>query len=189
MLNADYWRNRYQSDEIGWDIGEVSTPLKAYFDQLKDKSTRILIPGCGNAYEAKYLIQNRFTNITVLDFAEQPLERLKKELGENGNINFYNENFFDHQGEYDLIIEQTFFCALNPTERMRYAEKMKELLSTKGKLVGLLFNREFQSGPPFGGNEIEYRSYFEKVFDEIKIEPCYNSINPRLNSELFIQLS
>lgn len=189
MLNADYWSSRYQSNEIGWDIGEISTPLKAYFDQLKDKSIRILIPGCGNAHEAKYLIQNEFTNISVLDYASEPLERLKCEIGENNCIHYYKEDFFEHQGEYDLIIEQTFFCAINPTERMLYAKKMKELLAPKGKLVGLLFNREFQGGPPFGGNEIEYRSYFENVFDNIEIEPCYNSIKPRLNSELFIQFS
>jgi SAM-dependent methyltransferase len=189
MLNADYWSNRYQSNEIGWDIGEVSTPLKAYFDQLKDKSIRILIPGCGNAYEAKYLIQNGFTNISVLDFATEPLEKLKNEIGENDHIHFYNEDFFEHQGEYDLIIEQTFFCAINPSERLRYAQKIKELLAPKGKLVGLLFNREFQGGPPFWGDEKEYYSYFEKFFENIKIEPCYNSIKPRLDSEVFIVIS
>lgn len=189
MLNAEYWSDRYQSNQIGWDIGEVSTPLKEYFDQLKDKSIQILIPGCGNAYEAKYLLENGFNNISVLDFATEPLEKLKNEIGENVNIHFYNEDFFEHQGKYDLIIEQTFFCAINPSERIRYAQKMKELLVPEGKLVGVLFNREFQGGPPFGGNEKEYRFYFEGIFENIKIEPCYNSIKPRLNSEFFVILS
>ena len=66
---------------------------------------------------------------------------------------------------------------------------MKELLAPEGKLVGVLFNREFQGGPPFGGNKKEYRFYFEGIFENIKIEPCYNSIKPRLNSEYFVTLS
>ncbi len=189
MLNAEYWSDRYQSNQIGWDIGEVSTPLKTYFDQLKNKSIRILIPGCGNAHEARYLLEMGFTNVAVLDFATEPLEKLKNEIGENNHVHFFNEDFFEHRGEYDLIIEQTFFCAINPKDRRRYAIKMRELLAPNGKLVGVFFNREFQGGPPFGGNEKEYQSYFEGIFENIKIEPCYNSIKPRLNSEVFVIIS
>jgi hypothetical protein len=56
-LNAVYWDQKYQNQETGWDIGTISEPLKCYIDQLEDKNIRILIPGCGNAYEAKYLIE------------------------------------------------------------------------------------------------------------------------------------
>ena len=59
LLNMDkqYWSQRYQEGQTGWDIGGVSAPLAAYFDQLEDKNLRILIPGAGNAHEAAYLFQ------------------------------------------------------------------------------------------------------------------------------------
>jgi hypothetical protein len=44
----NYWEERYLKNEIGWDIGAVSTPLKEYIDQLTNKACRILIPGAGN---------------------------------------------------------------------------------------------------------------------------------------------
>ena len=80
FLSADYWEERYKLHDTGWDMGEVSPPLKAYFDQLTNKDVAILIPGCGNSYEAEYLVQQGFTKVTVIDIAEGPVERLNKVL-------------------------------------------------------------------------------------------------------------
>jgi|GEM_PF-3928663 len=30
QLDEQYWNNRYKTDQTGWDIGFVSTPLKEY---------------------------------------------------------------------------------------------------------------------------------------------------------------
>ncbi|MFN7099750.1 MAG: thiopurine S-methyltransferase, partial [Flavobacterium sp.] len=95
-------------------------------------------------------------------------------------------DFFEHQDHYDFILEQTFFCALDPQNRPLYVSKMKELLAPKGVLFGLLFDRDFESGPPFGGSKLEYQSLFEKDFKIIKLEKATNSIQPRANTEVFI---
>ena len=31
-LNSNYWENRYLDNEIGWDAGEITTPLKEYIN-------------------------------------------------------------------------------------------------------------------------------------------------------------
>ena len=49
--------------QLGWDLGEVSPPIKSYIDTLEDKNIRILIPGCGNTYEAEYLLEQGFTKL------------------------------------------------------------------------------------------------------------------------------
>ena len=67
--NKFFWDTQYQEGNIGWDVGSITTPLKAYFDQLTDKSLAILIPGAGNAYEAEYLNKLGFKNITVVDIS------------------------------------------------------------------------------------------------------------------------
>ncbi|GAB3813422.1 hypothetical protein GCM10028895_05440 [Pontibacter rugosus] len=72
-INAGYWQQRYQSGQTGWDVGGITTPLKEYFDQLENKDLRILIPGCGNAYEAEYLFLCGFTQVYLVDVAEEPL--------------------------------------------------------------------------------------------------------------------
>jgi hypothetical protein len=98
-------------------------------------------------------------------------------------------DFFSHSGSYDLILEQTFFCALEPSLRPKYAQKMFSMLKPGGKLQGLLFNFSLtEVGPPFGGSIAEYIDYFSPLFKINQIEPCHNSIKPRMGNELFIDL-
>jgi len=72
-LTPDYWQTRYLDGQTGWDLGSVSPPLKAYFDQLKTQDISILIPGGGHAYEAEYLFRKGFKNVFIADVAEAPL--------------------------------------------------------------------------------------------------------------------
>ena len=72
--------------------------------------------------------------------------------------------------------------------RQKYVWKMHELLAANGILAGLLFNRTFEVSPPFGGSKEEYESLFKSAFEFLKMEVSKNSIAPRANSELFIEL-
>jgi methyl halide transferase len=164
FLSGEYWSKRFQNQDTPWDAGAPTPPLQDFIDGLTDKHLAILIPGCGHAYEAQYLLEKGFTNVTVLDIASEPLEVLRQKLEEKGlqnKINLVNEDFFAHTGQYDLILEQTFFCAL--------------------------FDRFFEDGPPFGGSEDEYRIRFSPPFKIKTLEPCLNSHPKRAGTELFIE--
>lgn len=186
-LDQDYWDAQYKAKSTGWDLGQVSPPIKAYIDTLTNKNCSILIPGCGNTYEAEYLLQQGFTNITVIDIAPTLVEDIKQKFVANSHIKIIQGDFFEHQGKYDLIIEQTFFCALPPTMRQKYVWKMHQLLAEEGVLAGLLFNRTFEVSPPFGGSKEEYEILFKAAFDFLKIDVAVNSIAPRANCELFFE--
>jgi len=186
-LDADFWSQRYQDDNTGWDIGYPSTPLKEFIDQLNDKDISILIPGAGNAYEAGYLLKKGFKNVHVVDLAQEPLDRFKASYPKMPSNQLIRGDFFDHSGQYDLVFEQTFFCALDPESRPNYASKMKDLLAPNGQLVGVMFNFPLtENGPPFGGSEAEYRSTLGQHLTIDKLEACHNSIKPRAGSELFL---
>ncbi|MBK9733807.1 MAG: methyltransferase domain-containing protein [Saprospiraceae bacterium] len=187
-LDQDYWNGKYKASATGWDLGMVSPILKSYFDSIDNKQLKILIPGCGNAHEADYLLKNGFTNVTIIDIAPTLVDKLKIKHGQNPDINIIQGDFFEHSGHYDLIIEQTFFCALPTNMRQKYVLKMHELLVDKGLLVGLLFDRIFDSGPPFGGSKKEYESIFRGAFTLNHFSKCKASVSPRSGSELFIEL-
>lgn len=189
IIDKNYWDSRYKSNETGWDIGFVSTPIKEYLDQLEDQSTNILIPGCGSAWEAEYCFQNGFLNTHVIDISEQAVNKFQNRVPEFPKDKIYNADFFTHDKQYDLIIEQTFFCALPPNMRKDYVKKMYDLLKPNGKLVGLLFNIElFKDHPPFGGNQKEYLELFSPYFHIKTMDVAHNSIPPRANNELFMIL-
>ena len=164
-MNESYWSKRYENNETGWDIGEASKPLIKLFHQFNNKEIKILIPGCGNAYEAEYLYNKGFTNVYIIDITEQPLKDFK-----NRNPNFpenqiLHGDFFEHKGSYDLIIEQTFFCAINPELREKYVLKCHALLNQKGspplsKAVLILLNSILITGLIFSYTRAAWLSVF-----------------------------
>lgn len=185
-FDKNYWENRYQNDSSPWDIGTITTPLKEYIDQITDKSLRVLVPGAGNGHEFEYLVAQGFTNSHVLDIAPTPLENIRERLPELDSSRLIYDDFFKHDATYDLIIEQTFFCALDPSLREKYIKKMHSLLAPKGKLAGLLFQFPLtEQGPPFGGDVEEYKKSFGDLFTIHTLETAHNSIKPREGKELF----
>lgn len=92
-LNENFWNDKYITNQTGWDLKAPSTPLKEYIDQLEDKNIRILIPGCGNAYEAEYLLEQGFTNITLIDISEIVVEKIKEKFKHNPNIKVLHQDF------------------------------------------------------------------------------------------------
>jgi len=164
----------------------------AYADQIppERRDLAVLIPGCGNGYEAVYLLQHGFSKLTMLDIAPTAIAALRERLDISfpawpDCLQLRCGDFFQHAGQYDLILEQTFFCALPPDLRAAYVLQMKELLRPGGRLAGVWFDRPFEGGPPFGGSVEEYVILFSPHFQSKTLAPCYNSIPPRAGSEVF----
>lgn len=186
-LDGDYWRDRYSDGSDRWDLGGPSRPLKEYLDQLTDRSMRLLIPGAGRAYEAEYAHQIGFSNVFVIDLTDAPFRDLLARCPSFPKEHLIIGDFFAHEAQYDRIIEQTFFCALDPSLRSRYVEHMPRLLATGGKLVGVLFDDTLNTDqPPFGGHRDDYMPLFRAHFSDVAMEPCYNSIAPRAGRELWL---
>ena len=123
QLSANYWNERYLNVNTPWDIGTISTPLQNYFDGLADKELRILIPGAGKAHEAIYLHRQGFSNVYVCDWAASAFDLLKEEVPDFPEEHLVVGDFFDLQLPIDLVVEQTFFCAIDPSLRTKYVQK------------------------------------------------------------------
>lgn len=191
---AEFWQQRYETGSIQWDMGQVSPPLKAYIDQLPAtaKDQAILVPGAGNAYEVGYLHEQGFTNVTLVDFAAAPIAAFAERYPDFPSAHLLCADFFHlsaEQYQFDWVLEQTFFCAINPSRRDGYVEQMAALLKPQGKLVGLLFNVDFgRDEPPFGGTREEYQQRFGTCFEIEIMETSYNSHPARQGSELFVKM-
>ncbi|MCB0638202.1 MAG: methyltransferase domain-containing protein [Lewinella sp.] len=185
-LTSDYWESRWQAGYTGWDIGAVSPPLRHFIDQLTDKQQRILIPGAGNAYEAEYLHRLGFEQVFVCDWAPSAFGRLRQVAPGFPEDHLIVSDFFALDLELDLVLEQTFFCALPPERRQDYVRQMAHLLRPGGRLAGLLFASPFPfDGPPFGGARTEYEQLLFPYFHLREMSLSPHSIPPRLGNELF----
>lgn len=188
ILNADYWSQRYHDGRTGWDIGHASEALLTLATRF-DKTARILIPGCGNAWEAEALWKLGYTRVYIADWSIEPLQAFQARVPDFPAEQLLCADFFALESGYDLILEQTFFCALPPERRDAYVLQMHRLLKTKGVLGGLLFDFPLtEDGPPFGGSQAEYTSRFLPWFTVVTMERAAQSIAPRAGRELYFEL-
>lgn len=187
-LDANYWQSRYVEDNAPWDLGSISPAVLEILESLEDKSIQILIPGSGRGHEAIYLRERGFLNVFLCDWAPGAFDYLLRDHPSYPRELLLVQDFFSLTDKFDLILEQTFFCAIPRTLRPEYARKMASLLSENGMLTGLLFASEFEKpGPPFGGTRAEYISIFEPYLAVEYMELATNSIPPRLGNELLFR--
>ncbi len=186
-LNADYWNQRYETEQTGWDIGYSNPALIEFVLSGVSKDAKILIPGLGNGYEMEDLWKKGYKQVYGMDLSNLAKGNFLNRVEDFPEDHYLVGDFFKLDQQFDLILEQTFFCALDPKLRPEYVKKMSEVLKPGGILAGVMFNFEKFDGPPFGGSEAEYRRLFEGKFDIAKLEDCRNSIGPRQGSEYFIK--
>ncbi len=145
----DFWDSRYRDHVTPWDAGKVPAALRKYLPKIR-KGGRVLIPGCGSAYDAGYLAENGF-DVLAIDFSPAAVELAKTNLPRFGNIVRIADFFdFDSGMPYDVIYERAFLCALPRQMWPRYAPRAAQLLRPNGELAGYFFFKETEKGPPFG---------------------------------------
>jgi SAM-dependent methyltransferase len=188
-LDKDFWNDKYLENDIGWDLKSVSPPIAAYFDQVDNKDLKILIPGGGSSHEAEYLFNQGFINVTVIDLSPEAIKSFQDRVPNFPKENTLVGNFFELEDQFDIIVEQTFFCALNKGLRPAYVEATAKLLAPQGKLIGLMFRVPLnENHPPFGGNISEYQKLFSLLYSIVTMEPCYNSHPSRAGSEIWVKV-
>ena len=188
VFSPNYWEHRYNNQQDRWDVGYITPPLKRIIDSIKNKSSKILIPGAGQAHAAEYAFNQGFKNVYICDWAPAALIRIKELIPEFPKEQYLCQDYFTIDEKFDFIIEQTFFCALPPSKRTLYIEKSATFLQPEGILIGLLFGIQFpKAGPPFGGDEAEYRKLFKSHFRFECLETCTDSIPSRLGNELYFR--
>jgi len=186
FFEKDYWNKLFKSNKLSWDIGYASPAIVEYFEQITDKNAKILVAGAGKGYETEWLWNNNFKNTYYLDFAIEAIKSFKQRMPQFPDSNIIIEDFFEHNGQYDFIVEQTFFTSFHPKQRKNFVDKIHELLSSQGKYVGLFFTNDFGlSYPPFAATKKEYYELFAKKFEFKIFEIAYNSIKPRKGREFF----
>ncbi len=82
--NKFHWENVYASktpQEVSWTQAYPSHSMELIQPLLLEKSDPIIDVGGGDSYLVDALLEEGFTDITVLDIAENALERAQKRLG------------------------------------------------------------------------------------------------------------
>ncbi|MCO6496722.1 MAG: methyltransferase domain-containing protein [Chitinophagaceae bacterium] len=187
-LSEEFWDYCYIHGMAGWDIKQLSPAVRNYLDTITDPHAAILSPACGRAYEADYLLGKGFDNITLIDISSVLVNELKATFA-GKPVRILHEDFYSHQGQYDLILEQAFFCTVAPADRDRFIAHVYEMLLPGGRYAGLFFNERVGSrnDPPYTLDIDGYRDLFSDRFEIKRLEPCLDSIESRKEKEIIFE--
>lgn len=161
---ADFWDHRFREGTTPWDAGrapallcEFAARFPSQYASDRDghplapaRRPRVLIPGCGSAWEAASLA-NRGWETTALDFSAAAIAAARATLGNFWQGTLLCADFFSFNPEapFDVIYERAFLCALPRQLWADYASRMAELLRRGGLLAGFFFLGDEPRGPPF----------------------------------------
>ncbi|KAI9167710.1 putative thiol methyltransferase 2 [Paramyrothecium foliicola] len=135
-----------------------------------------LVPGCGRGHDVLLLSAQGY-DVWGLDSSEAAIDKAREnqrasegnsiyaafDEREKGQVNWAVGDFLASEwtagigtegtGQFDLIFDYTFLCALPPDVRPQWAKRMTELLTPKGRLICLEFpsgKALSEGGPPWG---------------------------------------
>lgn len=185
-----FWDEKYKLSETGWDTKNANPVFAELLGNSSFlKPCKILIVGSGKGYDAVLAAQKGYS-VTALDFSSLAIEYAEKLAEERRvNIKFLKEDIFalsdNYKSGFDVVYEYTTYCAINPSRREEFAQKISSLVKKGGRLITVLFpvdNRE--GGPPF---RIDLQEFYENFSKYLKLEysSCkINSIKPRKGKEV-----
>ncbi|MBC8286072.1 MAG: methyltransferase domain-containing protein [Nitrospinae bacterium] len=181
------WQGHYESNDLGWDLGQVAPPFVKLWQEKKLPSGKVLVPGCGRGHEVVFLSENGF-EVTAIDFSKGAvtyLENALKVRSLSGRV--LHQDFFglddSHDGIYDLVLEQTFFCAISPRLRQDYVLNVARILRPGGTLVGLFYHTDKEGGPPYNTTREDIETHFLEKFEIQQLDKTSLSAEQRKDKE------
>lgn len=176
--SAQFWEQRYRTGVTPWDAGGVPSALAAWAWLASHRQRmRVLIPGCGRGYEARYFAELGH-EVVAIDFSDAAIEETLARLrGLTASVS--KADFFTlADSGFDLIYERTFLCALPRRLWPQWAGRMAELVRPAGLIAGFFFFDDNPRGPPFGASKEELDlllgAHFARIED--RAVPCEESV-------------
>ncbi len=183
-MEADFWHQRWQDNEIGFHQEDMNPFLLQYWPQLQlERGQHVLVPLCGKSVDMLWLSKQGY-QVTGVELSEVALDSfasendLHMEKSRQGDFvewkaegiqllagDFFN---FSASGTESIaaVYDRAALIALPEAMRQRYAEHLAGLLEQGGEvlLVTLSYEQELMSGPPFSVSKQEVEALFSGSF-------------------------
>ena len=170
----DFWDLRFREGFMPWDAGGVPAALRKFLAR-EPAGRRVLVPGCGSGYEVR-AFADAGHEVVAIDFSAAAIEAAQHVLGELGRVVVRGDFFAHSLGEYDLVYERAFLCALPRPLWPRWAARVAEVIRPGGRLAGFFYWSDDGRGPPFGLKPGELESLLAPAFDRTEDASVIDSI-------------
>ena len=181
-MDAAFWHQKWEANEIGFHEGEANRLLVKYFDALcLAEGHRVFVPLCGKTLDIAWLLSNGF-RVAGAELVESAIEQLFSDLGiepeisEVGEVKRYSAKNIDIfvgdifavsseiLGSVDAIYDRAALVALPEEIRRRYTGHLMEISDrTPQLLLTFEYDQSVMDGPPFSiSNEEVIQHYGDR---------------------------
>jgi SAM-dependent methyltransferase len=167
MSERKHWESVYinkRPNEVSWTQQVPARSLEFINGFGISKSDSIIDIGGGDSNLVDFLIQQDYTDITVLDISESALERAKERLGDQAkNVQWVVSDIteFKPERKYKLWHDRaTFHFLTEPHQIQSYLGTAKEAIS------GFLVIGTFSENGPLKCSGLEIKQYSEKDLED-----------------------
>lgn len=174
-LNAQFWEERYASQNTGWDLAGPSPHFVDLMASAPDflKPAAMAVLGSGRGHDAAFFGKAGF-EVTGFDYADQAVQEAQQRYGQWAC--FKQRDIFTLGGsdsperqQFDYVLEHTCFCAILPQQRPDYVKIAANLLKPGGFLIGVFWEHKDPHGPPFSTPLLEVQTLFPPSFELISV--------------------
>jgi hypothetical protein len=172
--SPSFWDERFTRGFTPWDQAGVQRQFEAFATAHADAA--VLIPGCGNAWEARWLAERGHT-VRAIDFAPAAVASAREALGQYAGV-VEEADFYTYTPPFaaEWVFERAFLCALPKAMRTSYAVRMAQLLRPGALLAGYFFIGETPKGPPFAIARDELDALLAPFFTLSDDQPVADSL-------------
>ena len=187
-----FWESLYRAGRTGWDLGGPTPILQKWLRDNQGHGEKVCVLGAGNGHDAMAFAQAGY-KVTAVDFAPTPSRQLAdKAAAAKLSLTVLPIDLFQlpakHSESFDLVLEYTTFCSIDPHQRDAFVATVTSILKTEGRLLALFFpmDQAADAGPPFGVGRDEIRERFEHYFHIVSEEWPEDSVPTRRLRELLV---
>lgn len=178
-MNQKFWDKVYtdkSEKEVSWFQEHPTKSLELIAELNLPKDATIIDVGGGDSRLVDHLLENGYSDITVLDISDVSLQKLKARLGDNQNkVKYITSDVvtFKSRDHFDLWHDRATFHFLTTLEQInQYLEVVNTSLRSGGNLIISTFSKngpEKCSGLPIHQySDSELKNLFTKYFKNTK---------------------
>ena len=183
-MDAKFWHQRWNSNEIGFHEGKVNPLLDTHFKTITvTKQSRVFVPLCGKSLDMAWLLSNDYLCVGA-ELSELAVKQFFEELGiepivsmtgaikrfSSTGIEIYVADIFDLSNEIigviDAVYDRAALVALPQAMRSEYARHVINITSNAAQLlITFEYDQNLMQGPPFSISKQEVYRHYQDAYE------------------------
>ncbi|MFT6510183.1 MAG: thiopurine S-methyltransferase [Parvibaculaceae bacterium] len=189
-MEATFWHQKWQKNEIGFHQSEADAQLVKYFPQLHlPKDSRVFIPLCGKTLDIAWMVLDQGYRVAGAELSEIAIKQLFDglnltpnitELGplkrySSDRIDIFVGDIFDltqeELGPVNAVYDRAALVALPEETRKKYTRHLTAITNKAPQLLLCFeYDQSRMAGPPFSITQKEVEAHYGAVYETILLE-------------------